>query len=54
MNTGYLQVKYQLLKQWPIVSADLGSLEELFKVDINVQVQKNEQQDSLEKQMENV
>ena len=26
MNTGFLQVKYHLLRQWPIVSGDLDSV----------------------------
>ena len=38
MNTGYVQVKYQLLKQWPIVSADLTNTNDLINVDIHVTV----------------
>ena len=42
MNTGYIEVKYQLLKQWPIVSADLANTTQLLKLHIDVQVQRME------------
>ena len=50
MNTGYIEVKYQLLKQWPIVSADLANTSHLLNIHIDVQVQRMELQgeDALE------
>lgn len=56
MNTGYIQVKYQLLKQWPVVSADLASTEPLLKVILELEVKRLESQhkSGLEDNMENI
>ena len=32
LNTGYTQVKYSLVNQWPIVSGDLGDMQDLLKI----------------------
>ena len=32
LNTGYTQVKYGLVNQWPIVSGDLGDMQDLLKI----------------------
>lgn len=47
-------MKYQLLKQWPIVSADLPSDKDLIDFDINLNVKRIEALDGLEDRMENV
>lgn len=36
MKTGYIEVKYQILKQWPIVSADLADISKLLHLHIDV------------------
>ena len=32
MNTGYTQVKHSMVNQWPIVSGDLGDIQDLLKI----------------------
>ena len=54
MNTGYTQVKYQILKQWPIVSADLANTQDLIKVKINIDVEKSGALSGLEDATENI
>ena len=53
MNTGFIQVKYQLLKQWPIVSGDLASTKPLLKLNCNVDVERIGDRD-VEDKMENI
>ena len=35
MNTGYVQVKYHILKQWPILSGDISSIEDLLHINLD-------------------
>ena len=40
LNTGYTQVKYNLVNQWPIVSGDLGDMQDLLKIAGEIKVVK--------------
>ena len=40
MNTGFIQVKYHLLKQWPIITKEIASFEDKINVKIDVEVKK--------------
>ena len=40
LNTGYTQVKYNLVNQWPIVSGDLGDIQDLLKIAGEIKVVK--------------
>lgn len=52
MNTGFIQVKYQILKQWPIVITDLSSDADLIDFDISLKIKSAEtaRSDSLDDQ----
>ena len=50
LNTGYTQVKYGLVNQWPIVSGDLGDMQDLLKITGEIKVIKPNSSTKLQSQ----